>query len=96
MSDTAHRWAEEMKDGFEVLKTLRDELKVQVHLAGMDAKARFAELEHRLDSEQLTEREKSLATFVGSGTTLCTEPTHVHSLRDQFFTRSDRCNHARR
>ncbi len=56
MSDTTHRWADEMKDGFEVLKAMRDELKVQMHLAGMDAKTRFAELEHRLDSEQLTAR----------------------------------------
>lgn len=65
MSDAAHRWSEEMKDGIEVLKTLRDELKVQVHLAGMDAKARFAELEHRLDSEQLTAR-KNLSALTAS------------------------------
>ena len=56
MSNTTQRWAEEMKDGFESLKAMRDELKVQMHLAGMDAKTRFAELEHRLDNEQLTAR----------------------------------------
>lgn len=65
MSDAAHRWAEEMKDGFVALKTLRDELKIQVHLAGMNAKARFDELEHRLDSEQLTAR-KNLSAMTAS------------------------------
>lgn len=65
MSDTTHRWADEMKTGFDALKTMRDELKVQMHLAGMDAKARFAELEHRLDSEQLTAR-KNLSDLTAS------------------------------
>ena len=65
MSDMTNRWADEMKDGFEVLKAMRDELKVQMHLAGMEAKARFAELEHRLDSEQLTAR-KNLSELTAS------------------------------
>ncbi len=65
MSDTTQRWSEEMKDGFEVLKTMKDELKVQMHLAGMDAKARFSELEQRLDNEQLTMR-KNLKELTAS------------------------------
>lgn len=69
MNDTTHRWAEEMKDGYEVLKTVRDELKVQMHLAGMDAKERFAKLEQRLDNEQLNAR-KNLSELTASFRTL--------------------------
>ncbi len=69
MSDATDRWVDEMKAGFDVLKTMRDELKVQLHLVGMDAKARFAELEHRLDSEQLTAR-KNLTELTASFRTL--------------------------
>ena len=69
MSDATDRWMDEMKAGFDVLKTMRDELKVQLHLVGMDAKARFAELETRLDSEQLTAR-KNLTELTASFRTL--------------------------
>ncbi len=65
MSDAKHRWADEVKDSLEVLKTMRDELKVQLHLGSMDAKARFAELEQRLDTEQLNVR-KNLGELVAS------------------------------
>jgi len=65
VSDATHRWAEELKDSFDVLKTLRDELKVQVHLASMDAKQRFSELEKRLDGDQLTMR-KNLNEVIAS------------------------------
>jgi hypothetical protein len=61
MSDATHRWVDEMKTGFDAVKAIRDELKVQLHLAGMDAKAKFAELEHRIDSEQLTARKNLTA-----------------------------------
>lgn len=56
MSDATHRWADELKEAFDGLKTARDEVKVQLHLAGMDAKERFAALEVRLDNEQLNVR----------------------------------------
>lgn len=56
MSDPNHRWAEELEQTFEGLKTVRDEVKVQAHLLGMEAKQRFAALEQRLDNEQLNVR----------------------------------------
>jgi len=69
MSDTMQRWAEEMKDGIEVLKTMKDELKVQIHLASMEAKERFTELEQRIDNEQLTAK-KNLKELTASFKTL--------------------------
>ena len=51
MSDASNRWAAELNEGFEVLKMMRDELKVQLHLAGMDAKARFSEVVRKAQSE---------------------------------------------
>jgi hypothetical protein len=56
MTNPTHRWAEELKDSVEVLKTVRDEVKVQVHLGSMEAKARFTALETRLENEQLAVR----------------------------------------
>lgn len=65
MSDAKHRWADEVKDSLDAVKTIRDELKVQMRLGSMDAKARFAELERRLDNEQLNVR-KNLGELVAS------------------------------
>jgi hypothetical protein len=39
---------QELAKGVEVLKTLRDEIKVKLHLAGMDAKDQWAKLEPEL------------------------------------------------
>ena len=57
MTDSKQRWTQELKDGLEVLKTMRDEVRVQLHLGNMDLRARFAELEARLDNEQLLVRQ---------------------------------------
>ena len=38
----------EMKRGVDLLRTLRDEIKVKLHLAGMDAKDQWAKLEPEL------------------------------------------------
>jgi hypothetical protein len=56
MNDGTHRWADELRQGVEVVKTMRDELKVQLHIGRMEARTRIERLEHRLDSEQLTLR----------------------------------------
>ena len=56
MSATTKRWAEEVKDSVDAVKTLRDELKVQIHLANMDAKQKFEELERKFDNDQLNVR----------------------------------------
>ncbi|MBS1149844.1 MAG: hypothetical protein H6Q89_1542 [Myxococcaceae bacterium] len=53
MKDAKQRWSDEMKESTDALKTIRDELKVQMHLASMDARTRFAAMERRLDNEQL-------------------------------------------
>jgi lipid II:glycine glycyltransferase (peptidoglycan interpeptide bridge formation enzyme) len=55
----------EMKKGVDLLRTLRDEIKVKVHLAGMDAKDQWAKLEPELSkveraAEQATESSKKL------------------------------------
>jgi hypothetical protein len=56
---------DEMKRGVDLLKTLRDEIKVKLHLAGMDAKDQWAKLEPELfkverAAEQATESSKKL------------------------------------
>jgi hypothetical protein len=44
---------EEVKKGLEHLRTLRDEVRVRLHLAGMEAKQEWNKLEpHLLDVEQ--------------------------------------------
>ncbi len=55
----------EMKKGLDRLRTLRDELRVQAHLAGMDAKKRWEELEPKLEgveraAEEATEASRKL------------------------------------
>jgi hypothetical protein len=55
----------EMKRGVDLLRTLRDEIKVKLHLAGMDAKDQWAKLEPELfkverAAEQATESSKKL------------------------------------
>ena len=55
----------EMKKGVDLLRTLRDEVKVKVRLAGMDAKDQWAKLEPELfkverAAEQATESSKKL------------------------------------
>lgn len=55
----------EMKKGVDLLKTLRDEVKVKLHLAGMDAKDQWAKLEPELSkveraADQATESSKKL------------------------------------
>jgi len=55
----------EMKKGVDLLKTLRDEIKVKLHLAGMDVKDQWAKLEpdlHRVEraAEQATEASRKL------------------------------------
>jgi hypothetical protein len=54
----------EMKKGVDLLRTLRDEVKVKLHLAGMDAKDQWAKLEPELfkverAAEQATESSRS-------------------------------------
>ncbi len=56
MTNVTQRWAEELKESVDLLKTMRDEMKVQLHLGSMEARANFEALETRLDNEQLAVR----------------------------------------
>jgi hypothetical protein len=50
---TAAELKEELKKGLEHLRTLRDEVRVRLHLAGMDARDEWNKLEpHLFDVEQ--------------------------------------------
>ena len=62
----------EMQRGVDLLRTLRDEIKVKLHLAGMDAKDQWAKLEPELfkverAAEQATESSKKLVDDALSG-----------------------------
>jgi hypothetical protein len=55
----------ELKRGVELLRTMRDEIKVKLHLAGMDVKDQWAKLEPELfkverAAQQATESSKKL------------------------------------
>ena len=63
MNDPNHRWAEELQESVSAIKAMRDELKVQVHMASMEARAKFEALERKLDHEQLNAR-KNLKTLI--------------------------------
>lgn len=65
MTDTKRRWFGDMNQRLATLKKTRDELKLQMRLASMEAKARFAKLDKRLETEQLKVR-KSLDALVSN------------------------------
>lgn len=46
-----------LHESLEMLKTLRDEIRVEVHLAGMDAKAKWKELEPRFEDAERRAKE---------------------------------------
>jgi predicted nucleic acid-binding Zn-ribbon protein len=53
MSDTANDLKNELKKGLSQLQTLRDEVRVKLHLANMDLKDQWNKLEpHLLDVEK--------------------------------------------
>ena len=49
MSDTKRPLKDEVKKNLENLQTLRDEVRVKIHLAGMELKNQWTKLEPRLD-----------------------------------------------
>jgi hypothetical protein len=66
MNHTTNRTAAELKDevkkGLEQLKTLRDEVRVRLHLAGMDAKQEWNKLEPHLFEVEQAAREATEAS----------------------------------
>lgn len=63
MRHTTDKLKDEVRETLDTLTTLRDEIRVQVHLAGMDAKQRWDELEQDVERVQraaMDASEKSL------------------------------------
>jgi hypothetical protein len=64
MSDTANELKKELKKSLDLLRTLRDEVKVKLHLGGMDVKEQWKKLEPHLEevekkAEDLTEASRA-------------------------------------
>lgn len=59
MKRTAEQLKENLQQMLKLLKTLRDEIRVDVHLAGMDAQDRFRSLDKQLEE---LERDADRAT----------------------------------
>lgn len=58
MTTEPHRLREALHDGLSELQRLRDEVRLEIHLAGMEAKERWWALEPKvLDAEQRFARE---------------------------------------
>ncbi len=53
MSKATQRWSDELKQSIDLVKTMRDEVKVQLHLASKEIQQRFEKLEARFENEQL-------------------------------------------
>ena len=66
MTATTQRWADEMKESVEALKALRDEVKLKLHLANMDAKVKLEALEHRLTSVVESRARQTNAALLGT------------------------------
>jgi hypothetical protein len=48
---------DEIQKSLDVIHTLRDEVRVKLHLAGMEAKERWSKLEERLEAVERTAQE---------------------------------------
>jgi hypothetical protein len=57
----------EMMKSLELLRTLRDEVRVQMHLGGLEAKRRWSELEPRLEQVEQAARDVTEASRVAVG-----------------------------
>jgi hypothetical protein len=62
MSQTTEDLKAELTKSVELLRTLRDEVRVSLHLAGMDAKDRWNKLEPRLFEVERAAREATEAS----------------------------------
>ena len=84
MTKTNHRLEDEMKQGLALMQTMRDEVRLQIHLAGMEAKSEWNQLE-----PILAEVEQAAATM--------TELTHqtLHQAIERLKTFRASLGHAR-
>jgi hypothetical protein len=62
MNRTTHDLKAEMKKSLELLATLRDEVRVQLHLGGLDAKKRWDDLQPQLHTVERAAREATDAS----------------------------------
>jgi hypothetical protein len=83
MATKSHKIREELKRDLDELRGLRDEIVLKVHLAGMDAKSAWEELEPRLEKLE-KELESEGETIVESGLVLAKD------LRRAFIEFRDR------
>jgi hypothetical protein len=72
MAMKGHKIREELKRDVDELRGLRDEIRLKVHLAGMDAKSAWEELEPRLEKLE-KDLEGEAETIVESGVVLAKE-----------------------
>jgi hypothetical protein len=81
MSQTTTDLKDELKKSLELLQTLRDEVRVKLHLAGMDVKDEWAKLEPHLARVEQIAAEASDA----SRAALADAITKVKNLRDSLL-----------
>ncbi|MFN0063651.1 MAG: hypothetical protein ACKVPX_14180 [Myxococcaceae bacterium] len=61
-ADTSRELKEHLKESVALLRRLRDEIRVEVHLAGMEAKDRWKNLEPQLEQAERVARDISEAS----------------------------------
>jgi chromosome segregation ATPase len=59
MNPSTEQIRQQLHDSLQSLRTLRDEIRVDLHLAGMEAKTKWRELEPRLEEAERFAREVS-------------------------------------
>jgi hypothetical protein len=61
-TETSREIQKHVEESVALLKTLRDEIRVELHLAGMEAKERWARLEKRFGEAEKLAQEASLTS----------------------------------
>jgi hypothetical protein len=79
-TSTTNDLKNEMKKSLELLRTLRDEVRVQLHLGGMEAKQRWEQLEPRLEQVEQAAKEVTDASRAAVGEAVKT----LKELRDSL------------
>lgn len=62
MSPSTETLKAQVKDGIVQLQTLRDEIRVRIHLAGMDAKDAWSSLEPEIEHAEQVAKEATVAS----------------------------------